>query len=136
MRHEVTIICDDIRQESGRKVSLMGIYDDAIVVKQIPVRLAKICLFQRWAESNLRAGEKVRLEIAGNAIPSQVSVGLEADKEHFNAEATKAQLLIALAPLDIVRAGEIEFRTYLNGSDEPAHRHKLEIRCDPNLEMS
>jgi hypothetical protein len=33
MRHEVTIICDDIRQETGKKISLMGVYDDALVVK-------------------------------------------------------------------------------------------------------
>jgi NAD-dependent DNA ligase len=136
MHHEVTIICDDIRQETGRKLSLMGIYDDAVVVKQVPVRLAKVCLFQRWAEANLRPGERVRVEIAGDAISQQVSVYCETDKAHFNPASTKAQLMIALAPFDIIRAGGIEFRTYLSGSDEPAHRHKIEIRCDPDLAAS
>jgi hypothetical protein len=135
MRHEITIICDDIRQESGRKISLMGMYDEAVVVKQIPVRLAKICIFQRWADSNLKPGEKVRLEVVGNAIPGPVAIECQADPEHFSRAATKAQILVALAPFDILKGGEIEFLTYLPDSEEVAHRHKLEVRIDPDLAL-
>src|SRR6185437_5629636 len=120
--HEVTIICDDIRQETGKKISLMGVYDDALVVKELPARLLKICIFQSWAESDLKASETVRLNIVGNAIVAPINLECGMEPEHFDAAATKAQILVALAPFDIVRAGEIEFITYLHSSNEPAHR--------------
>jgi hypothetical protein len=40
-----TILCDDIRQEIGNKISLMGIYGRDIVVPQIPFVFPKLCLF-------------------------------------------------------------------------------------------
>ena len=49
MRHDLTIICDDLRQEIGRKLSFMGVYDEAIVFKTLPARVQKIALYQRWS---------------------------------------------------------------------------------------
>src|ERR1700736_4688449 len=127
MRHEITIICDDIRQETGQKISLMGIYDDSLVVKLLPARLPKLCFFQRWAESNLKPNDEIRLQISGSALISSIPMLCKIQAAHFNPEATKAQILLAIAPLDLARAGEIEFLTYLSDSDEPSHRHLLEV---------
>ena len=43
-----SIFCDDIRHESGKKVSLMGIYTSAIVSKKLPSNKPSLFLFQRW----------------------------------------------------------------------------------------
>jgi len=37
------IMCDDIRQEVGGKVSLMGVYADNIVLTKFPFNFPKIC---------------------------------------------------------------------------------------------
>ncbi len=37
------IYCDDIRNEEGRKISLMGIYDSELVVQSFPLTLPKLC---------------------------------------------------------------------------------------------
>lgn len=39
-----TILCDDVRQEVGGKMSLMGIYSKDIVVNKVPVVLPFINL--------------------------------------------------------------------------------------------
>ena len=39
--------CDDIRQETNGKISLMGIYGDNLVLANFPAKLAKLCLVVR-----------------------------------------------------------------------------------------
>jgi hypothetical protein len=131
MRHEFTIICDDIRQEVGRKVSIMGIYDVAIIVKKVPTRLPKLCMFQRWIGSD--QPERVRVEVRGSALSSGLMAEAERDREHYDPSATRANLSIALAPLDIANTGEIEFVTHLSEHGEPPHSHKIEIRLDRGI---
>jgi len=112
----------------------MGMYDEAVVVKQIPVRLAKICISAVGGiQSETRRQNS--LEVVGSAIPGPVAIECQADPEHFSGAATKAQILLALAPFDILKGGEIEFVTYLPDSDEVAYRHKLEVRIDPDLTL-
>jgi len=42
-KHINTIVCDDIRQESNEKLSLMGIYQKDIIVGNIPSILPTLC---------------------------------------------------------------------------------------------
>lgn len=42
-RFAITQFCDDIRQEVGNKVSLMGCYSGELLVEQFPVVLPKLC---------------------------------------------------------------------------------------------
>ncbi len=37
------VYCDDIRNEMGNKISLMGIYDSELVTQVFPVNLPKLC---------------------------------------------------------------------------------------------
>jgi hypothetical protein len=129
MNHDLTIICDDIRQETGRKISLMGLYDEALLFKRVPARLAKLCMFQRWLGTD--HPEKMRIEIRGSALSASVTA--EAEGEHPNPVATRLNLMVALAPFDVVNTGEVEFVTYFGDAAQPSHSHKIEIRVDPKL---
>jgi hypothetical protein len=51
-KHEFTLIADDIRQEMGGKTSLMGLYDNHIVVPQVPYTLPKVCFYTRFSRMN------------------------------------------------------------------------------------
>jgi len=133
MRHEITIICDDIRREIGNKISLMGLYDDAIVIKQAPARLSKLCVFQRWMESNLGREDTIRFQVSGTALVSPVYASCKPEPAHFDPRATKAQLILVFAPFDIVRPGYVEFVTFLKESDEPSYRYRLDVRIDTDI---
>lgn len=131
MQHDLTIICDDIRQEVGRKLSLIGIYDEAIIVRKVPARLAKLCIYQRWKGSD--QPRSFRLEVKGSALPATFAAVGTRDEEHYNPAVTRAQLMVAFAPFDIVAAGECQFITYLGEAENPSHIQDFEIRVDPNL---
>jgi len=40
----ISQFCDDIRQESGNKYSLMGCYGNELLVEKLPVLLPKLCV--------------------------------------------------------------------------------------------
>lgn len=127
MLHQVTIICDDIREEMGNKLSLMGLYDESILVDSIPARLAKLCMFQRWTELD-PPPERVKIELRGDAIGKTFVATAEASPEKFDKSKSRAQLLIRFAPVDLTSEGTLEFRTFLANSDSPTHTHTVEVR--------
>jgi hypothetical protein len=43
--HKYTIICDDVRREDNGKMMLIGVYNDKIVVPQIPFQLPTLTFF-------------------------------------------------------------------------------------------
>lgn len=44
-RHVETLFCDDIRHETGGKLSFIGVYSGELLVPAFPVMLSKLCLF-------------------------------------------------------------------------------------------
>ena len=46
-----TIYCDDIRQEVGGKLSLMGVYNNVMYVQQFPVTLPKFWVVATFVAS-------------------------------------------------------------------------------------
>ncbi|TXI12537.1 MAG: hypothetical protein E6Q68_03655 [Polynucleobacter sp.] len=46
-RHVEVMYCDDVRQEIGHKISLMGIYGSDLVVNSVPTVIEKLCLSVR-----------------------------------------------------------------------------------------
>ena len=131
MQHDLTIICDDIRQEVGRKLSLIGIYSEAIIVSKVPARLAKLCIFQRWKGSD--QPRSFRLEVKGSALPATFAAVGTRDEEHYNSAVTHAQLMVSFAPFDILAAGDCQFITYLGDAENPSHVHNFVVRVDPAL---
>lgn len=54
-RFNYSIICDDIREEVGNKLSLMGIYGKDIYVPRLPFTFPQLCV--AIAYNNLRKGD-------------------------------------------------------------------------------
>ncbi len=44
-RHIETLFCDDIRHETGGKLSFIGVYSGKLLVPAFPITLPKLCLF-------------------------------------------------------------------------------------------
>ncbi len=134
MRHEVTIISDDFRFEIGNKVTLAGVYDEAIVFTNLPSRLLKLAFYQRWLDVvDMRT---VRIEVRGSAI-GDLSLYAEAKPttETPRHQPHNARITIALGPLDFLNVGTLEFLTFFNDDPSPRHIHQLDIRVDPTLKL-
>jgi hypothetical protein len=133
MRHEVTIIGDDIRIEVGNKLTLVGIYDEAILFPELPARLLKLAFYQRWFEVSDVDLKKVLVELAGPAIGELVLRAEARPATRPTAGLQSIRIIVTFGPVDFLREGEIEFVTYFN--DEPAvhPRRKLTVGVDPNL---
>jgi hypothetical protein len=127
MQHEVTIICDDIRTETGHKFSLMGLYDEVIIVESVPARIAKLCMYQKWTEVPELLSFSV--EIKGSALGGKiVTMEPRPDVKDYDPARTKAQIMVALVPFDLITEGEVQFVTYLGDKSQPIYSHKLEVR--------
>ena len=55
------LICDDIRQEVGKKVSLIGIYPGNVIFMPIPSVMPKLCFHLVF--SRLKAGDNFGIQL-------------------------------------------------------------------------
>jgi hypothetical protein len=132
MKHEVTIISDDCRAEVGNKVTLAGIYDEAIVFRSLPARVLKLSLYQRWAD--FHDVKKVIVGLRGSAI-GDLDLRAEAKPSQPLKKSGHARIMVTIGPLDILNQGTLEFRTFINDASEPEHTHQISIRTDPTLNL-
>ncbi|MBF0500784.1 MAG: hypothetical protein HQM09_11670 [Candidatus Riflebacteria bacterium] len=71
LKYRCILMCEDIRQEVGGRISLMGILSSKLLVQDFPLVFPKFCLFLEWGEFTGRA--KVNLTIvppAGVNMPN------------------------------------------------------------------
>ena len=132
MRHEVTIISDDCRLEVGNKISLSGIYDEAIVFRSLPARVLKLCLYQRW--SDFPTPEIVTIIVRGAPI-GDLELRGEAKPSAPPKAGLQARIMAAFGPIDFISDGTLSFGTLLGNDQEPIYVHKLSVRIDPNLKI-
>lgn len=81
-RHVEVIYCDDVRQEVGHKISLMGIYGSDLVVNGFPTTVHKLCLSVRVLTPIEEPFEKIEIFVS-------------------QGEKDKQRDLIATGPLDM-----------------------------------
>lgn len=132
MKHEVTIISDDCRVEVGNKVSLMGIYDEAIVFRTLPIRLLKLAFYQRWSE--VVGIRKVTIMVRGSAI-GNLELRAEAKPVSSLKKTERARVMATIGPLDFLSEGILDFQTFFNDDSEPRHSYQISVRTDPNLKL-
>jgi hypothetical protein len=50
LKYRVALLCEDIRHETGGRVSLMGILGTKLFVHDFPIFFPKLCVFIDWGE--------------------------------------------------------------------------------------
>lgn len=50
LNYKCVLFCEDIRQEVGGRVSLMGVLGSKLLVQGFPLGFPKLCLFIEWGE--------------------------------------------------------------------------------------
>jgi hypothetical protein len=132
--HGFTIFSDDIRQEVGGKVTLVGVYNGVLLTNAFPLMLPKFCFSTRYREPIMdkRAdtiefkmfiddndGEKVLFH--NNIVVSDLNPNIVSDKNQELDATTFWELVVngAISPLLIGGPSKIRMRAY---RDEKEHR--------------
>jgi hypothetical protein len=109
-KFEYAIICDDIREEIGNKLTFVGTYADVIIVKKLPHSFPKLCFFVQY--KNITAGDRFLLELTD---PSNKR--LEKAKNIILPGGTregKLRLLGVFAPIKIEKEGRYALKITVN----------------------
>jgi hypothetical protein len=62
-KFETGIVCDDIREEIGNKLTLIGIYEQEIFVSKLPYTFPKLCFFISC--KNMKSGDSYSSALIG-----------------------------------------------------------------------
>ena len=136
-RHVEVTYCDDIRQETGNKVSLMGVYSTDLNVTA-PVMLARLCIavkvvtdisdpFTSVSIRVLQGEDHVEIASAGPiAIPEKPSVDLV--KNHYMA----LHFAIVLSPFQIEKDTILRVRALTEREELKGPALRIHIVPDPN----
>ena len=134
-RYAHAIYCDDIRQELGSKLSLMGIYQGKMFVPSFPIVLSKLCVAV-WAVTpidrpftkltlRLLHGDKVVLEAP---LPDEflnTQGNLVETLDPVNPKTLTAHTAIQLSPLPI--EGPVSLKLRIQTEQEELRAGGLEI---------
>ena len=105
------MICDDIRREINRKVTLVGVYQDVIGVPTLPFTLPQLCILTKWdtSKASIKNFEMKIIQpdkkVIGPII-AELGSSLEDKKRTF--------IQVGITPFQIPAAGKCEIVTKIN----------------------
>ena len=84
-----TLLCDDVRLETGNKISLMGVFQN-IMVEKLPISLIKFAVVNHWrgagvhqTEVRIMAPDKKNLVVTSQPTGIQLAPGGFTDNVSF-----------------------------------------------------
>ena len=128
--------CDDIRQESGNKLSLMGCYQGELIVAMAPVALPKLCVYaSAWTPKEhpfksltIRVVQDDDVELARIDLPE---AGLAESAQIRDETATRKAVSTAIAFAPFVIEKSTSLRLVANTEDGEIIGPRLRIRVAP-----
>ena len=119
-----TILCDDIRSETGNKFSLMGIYGSNIVIKKFPAVLPKLCL------GIMIEGAKVDFQECNVTLkcPEVEPTHLKLSLSKENHVGLNIALFVTIVPFRVKATGPAKFEVRFDKNKRPSIIHKFEIQ--------
>jgi hypothetical protein len=120
-----TFLCDDIRQEVGNKISLMGIYGKDVVVESTPIVLRSIILVIMLEDIiNPFPGLFIKVFMPGMEKP----IMIKAEKPAGLKVGMDANISAIIAPFAIKEAGPAKFEVRFSENDKPWIVHKFNVK--------
>ncbi|WP_145306133.1 MULTISPECIES: hypothetical protein [unclassified Pseudomonas] len=125
-RYAHATYCDDIRQEVGGKITLVGIYSGQCLVPMIPCTLPKLCLALYVSAS--RSKPVSSLSVSGVFAGTEV-VNMVLDSNHINeimapsnaqnpdAKQMMLVLMATMAPFNVIVPGKLTLTVTADGED-------------------
>ena len=126
-KFEYAIICDDIRQEIGNKLTFVGTYQDLIFVPKLPFSFPKLCFFVQYGDT--RAGDRFLLELAdpsnkviGKAINITVPTGQKLGK---------MRLFGVFSPIKVEKEGRYILSITVNDNEKKKQEIVFSVKEGP-----
>lgn len=88
-----TTFCDDIRQEVGGKISLIGVYNGVMYVPQFPVTLPKLWIMATLVTPHSEPPKSMKIRVTKNAEPL---VDLDATPEYLQQLANSREPVVPM----------------------------------------
>lgn len=119
------IICDDIRQEIGNKMSYMGIYKSKIIIPQEPFTFPKLCFAITYKD--IKASDSFSINLY-NPEGKKIGDGIKAgpSPEPYKGY-KKLEMMGIFSPLNINKAGKYILKIKFNDDPELKKEIKIEI---------
>jgi hypothetical protein len=121
------IFCDDIREEVGNKMSLMGIYSDKILVPSLPISFKSFNIIA-FFDILKKPIKKFRFVIT---LPDAKPVDLSGEPPPSAKEQKHAHIVLCLAPMRIENEGKATVEVYINDAKTPEVKKDIEIVMQP-----
>jgi len=124
-KFEYFIICDDIREEVGNKMSFMGVYGPDIFVPSFPFVFPLLCMAIYY--SNTKSGDSFSIKFKhpnGRIIGKAIS-GTVPGKDHKNLKFT---MLAKFAPLKIEKEGLCKLEIAFNNDNKTKQIIKIPFK--------
>ena len=120
------ILCDDVRQETGNKYSLMGVYGADLVFAQLPALLPKlcVCIMLNNVRTDFHEGN-VTFKLP-ETEPTQIAL-----KVSSNLVGQNITLFAVMVPFRAKCAGEARVELRFAGDSKPSVIHKFQIKEAP-----
>ena len=105
------MICDDIRREINRKITLVGVYQDVIGVPAFPFTLSQLCILTKWDTSKTPV-KNFEMKIIQ---PDKKVIGPVIGELGSSLEDKKRTLIqVGIIPFQIPAAGKYEIVMKIN----------------------
>ena len=115
------IVCEDIREETGGKNSLMGVYGSQVIFSSLPTQLNKLCFRVSFETPISRPIKSLELEIAAGdepsvkiPIPADTLVGIVNADRAPEAKHIEYIMEVVAAPFAISKEGPIRVSALVN----------------------
>jgi hypothetical protein len=119
---EYAIICDDIREETGNKLSLIGMYQREIFVPKFPFPFPKLCFFLSY--KNVKGGDSFSMQLkspSGKQLGSTIKGAVPQGIKHTS-------IFIASAIFSpLVADGAGLYRLLVTFNDDEKNRREIEF---------
>ena len=119
-----TMICDDVREEKGNKLSLMGLYEKEYIVSHIPLIIPRICLIIMLSETK-EILNKVHITLKS---PKSEPISINFDKLAKVEKGKDSRVIVYLSPFKINGTGEATFEIKFNNDKKASIVHRFNIK--------
>ena len=124
-RHDFTIFCDDIREESSGKLIIIGLYaKDIMLATPVPVTLPKLCFLTRL---NGGSGEHEVKHSLKNPDGKELLNDMAPGKIQASPEGM-GNLVVNVAPFQADKVGRYEYSVVIDGETVNTLEFNLAVR--------
>ncbi|MFO8083873.1 MAG: hypothetical protein R6U27_06090 [Desulfobacterales bacterium] len=121
-----TILCDDVRNEVGGKISLMGIYSKDIVVNKVPAILPFINLVVMFENITENFEKLFATIVMPKSDPIKVNYPAPPDLE----KGKNVNLVLGLSPFKLNGTGKAKFEIRFSKDEKASIVHDFSIKVN------